>query len=131
MDSPSEITYSFKNCIELELIDCNCNNCIFMNRDIDKYKKWEIWHRSQAEKQYYQDKGKAICEAWSLFDKSESEIDERHAKGMLRVAMKMKFQFDKSCLIQYGKCEKLNKSISFLPNTCQIETQNCFKHRRS
>lgn len=32
--------------------------------------------------------------------------------------------------INYGFCNKLNKPVSFIPNTCQLETQQCFKHRR-
>lgn len=31
----------------------------------------------------------------------------------------------------YGFCNKLNKEVIFIPNTCQLETQNCFKHRRN
>jgi hypothetical protein len=32
--------------------------------------------------------------------------------------------------INYGDCSKLNKPVSFLPNTCQLETQECFKNRK-
>lgn len=30
----------------------------------------------------------------------------------------------------YGNCSKLKKELFFSPNTCQIETQDCFKHRK-
>jgi len=30
----------------------------------------------------------------------------------------------------YGNCTKLNKDVSFIPNTCQIHTQDCFEHRK-
>jgi hypothetical protein len=30
----------------------------------------------------------------------------------------------------YGTCTKFNKLVSFIPNTCQLETQSCFEHRR-
>lgn len=44
---------------------------------------------------------------------------------------KMKFQFDKKqAAINYGQCSKLNKSISFIPETCQLHTQECFEHRK-
>lgn len=33
--------------------------------------------------------------------------------------------------LHYGKCSKFNKEVSFIPNTCQIETQECFKHRKN
>lgn len=36
-----------------------------------------------------------------------------------------------TCRVQYGNCNKLNKPVGFIPNTCQIETQDCFKHRRN
>jgi hypothetical protein len=32
--------------------------------------------------------------------------------------------------IHYGDCSKLNKKVSFVPNVCQLETQDCFKHRK-
>ena len=33
--------------------------------------------------------------------------------------------------VNYGNCSKLNKPVSFIPNNCQIETQNCFEHRKN
>lgn len=30
----------------------------------------------------------------------------------------------------YGFCKKDDCSVSFIPNTCQIETQDCFIHRK-
>ena len=32
--------------------------------------------------------------------------------------------------LNFGYCEKFNKKVSFIPVTCQIETQECFKHRK-
>jgi hypothetical protein len=32
--------------------------------------------------------------------------------------------------INYGDCTKLNKPVSFIPNNCQLETQDCFEHRK-
>jgi hypothetical protein len=32
--------------------------------------------------------------------------------------------------LNFGNCSKLNKPVSFIPNTCQIETQKCFEHRK-
>lgn len=32
--------------------------------------------------------------------------------------------------INYGKCNKFDKDVSFIPNHCQLETQDCFVHRR-
>lgn len=33
--------------------------------------------------------------------------------------------------INYGQCQKFGKPVSFIPNVCQIETQNCFEHRKA
>ena len=32
--------------------------------------------------------------------------------------------------LQFGNCQKFDKPVSFIPNTCQLDTQGCFKHRR-
>ena len=46
-------------------------------------------------------------------------------------ANKMKFQFDKKEIaINYGSCEKFEKPVSFIPNTIQLDTQQCFKNRK-
>lgn len=70
--------------IELQKIDCNCNDCKFMERDFEKLEK---------HKQSYEGTG--------LMDK-----------------------------LAYGDCKKFNKPVSFIPGTYQIETQECFEHRR-
>mgnify|MGYP001562752296 CR=1 FL=1 len=70
---------------ELQKIDCNCNNCKFMERDFEKYKKHQ--------KSY---------EGTGLMDR-----------------------------LAFGNCSKFNKPVSFIPEICQIETQQCFEHRRS
>jgi hypothetical protein len=50
---------------------------------------------------------------------------------LLTEAEKMRFQFNRNeGSINYGHCDKLNKPVTFIPNTCQLETQECFKHRR-
>ena len=72
---------------ELQLIDCNCNDCIYMVRDLDKKKQW---------------------------DETELHKDQKNA----------------SHRIHYGNCTKINKPVSFIPNTCQLENQKCFKHRK-
>ena len=32
--------------------------------------------------------------------------------------------------INYGRCTKLNKDVSFIPNTCMPQNSECFKHRK-
>ena len=70
---------------ELQKIDCNCNDCIFMVRDAEKRKKFDHLYTNK------------LNASWR---------------------------------INYGYCKNLNKDVSFIPNICQLETQNCFKHRK-
>lgn len=32
--------------------------------------------------------------------------------------------------LQFGNCSKFNKPVSFIPNTCQSDTQGCFENRK-
>lgn len=77
-----------------------------MTRDFNTYKKWENWHKEQELK----------------------EFERKKKIGEIR--LDTQFQFNKSNLLQYGICEKFKKQVSFIPNVCQIETQDCFIHRR-
>lgn len=75
--------------VELQKIDCNCNDCKHLIRDIEKYKSFD---------HMYIEDGKVT-------NPSHRPL--------------------------YGKCGKLNKPIVFIANTCQLETQDCFEHRRT
>lgn len=116
--------------IELQKIDCNCNDCKFMDRDFQLYNKWLSWHKNLEEIEFIARKKKAIETAKKNLLEAKTEEDKRSELGNLRVAEKMKWQFDKTGRINYGNCTKLNKPVSFLPNICQLETQQCFEHRK-
>ena len=93
--------------VELQKIDCNCNDCKNMIRNLEKYKKSKQWHYD-LQLNYFN----------LIKEKTKDET--------------MRFEFDSSVvMIQYGKCTKFNKSVSFIPNICQINTQKCFVHRRN
>ena len=48
----------------------------------------------------------------------------------MKESVSMRFQFDKKeAMINYGRCQKLDKDVQFIPNMCQIDTQVCFEHR--
>ena len=32
--------------------------------------------------------------------------------------------------LNFGRCTKFDKSVTFIPETCQPETQQCFEHRK-
>lgn len=108
---------------ELQKIDCNCNDCAFMQRDFDTFKKWETWHKNIELQEFEKRKQKATQEA-------KSNPDPKQRDALLRVANNMKFSFEKSKLLQYGFCSKFNKQVSFIPLTCQLDTQDCFVHRK-
>lgn len=97
-----------------------------MIRDIEKFKKSLEKHHKWALDYFNIIKGKIIkaAEYW----KKKGKIDKY--KVLMTEANKMKFQFDKKeIVINYGSCTKLDKEVSFIPNTYQLETQDCFKHR--
>ncbi len=113
--------------VELQKIDCNCNDCIFMVRDLEKYKKSLELHHLWQLSYFNVIKNKLISRA--EYFKSKNKMD-KHESIMIEVG-KLKFQFDKSDVsINYGHCNKLDKEVSFIPNVCQLETQKCFKHRK-
>lgn len=62
---------------ELQKIDCNCNDCGYLERDLTR--------------------------------------------------------LPKKCApspINFGNCKKFDKEVSFIPATCQVDTQHCFIHRK-
>ncbi len=111
-----------------QLIDCNCNDCVFMTRDVARFKASQQTHLEWQQKEYEQRKKKLIQSALEFRRKNELE----KYNDILVQVDKMKFQFDKSeASIQFGQCDKFIKQVSFIPNHCQIETQQCFKHRKT
>ena len=70
--------------LDLQIIDCNCNDCIYLERDFER--------------------------------------TNRHKQSYIGTGL--------SDNLQYGHCKKKRVPISFIPNTCQLETQDCFVHRK-
>lgn len=99
----------------LQLIDCNCNNCGYMDRDFEAYKKWYDFHYNISKNDFEREKKRLL----------DSGIPE-----LIVETNKMKFQFEKRYLLNYGTCTKFEKKVSFIPDTCQLETQECFLHRK-
>ena len=112
---------------ELQKIDCNCNDCKFMVRNIQKFKEsQELHHKWQED--YFKSQQNALiksAEEW----KKKGEIEKY--EYLIKESKKKTFQFNKNeVVIQFGNCVKFNKDVSFIPNTCQLETQDCFTHRK-
>lgn len=124
--------------IELQKIDCNCNDCIYLVRDFDRFKKsvedhhrWQLDHFNKINEKKLE--AAADWERKANIPFLEFRKDEfLHKAQVLRNEVKnSRFQFNKSvCSINYGQCNKFNKPVSFLPNTIQLDTQTCFEHRR-
>lgn len=112
--------------IELQNIDCNCNNCLFLERDFKTQNFWAEYHKNIQLDDYFKRKSLKIDEVIA----QEKSLGKEQA-ALLNKALKYKFQFDKTGLINYGICNKYGKPISFIPNTCQIETQGCFVNRKT
>lgn len=73
-----KVQLSKESLYELQRLDCNCNECFFLERDLE-----------QATTQ----KGKASP-------------------------------------VYAGTCKKFEKEITFQPGICQLDTQQCFLHRK-
>ena len=91
---------------ELQKVDCNCNDCKFMVRDLDKYNESvALHHKWQLD--YFN----------AIKEKTKDET--------------MRFQFDRNeAMINYGWCQTFNQEVTFIPNVCQLDTQECFTHRK-
>jgi hypothetical protein len=98
-----------------------------MIRDSEKFNKsLEFHHKMQLE--HFEDaRERQVDNMIEWANKHEND----KAYTVYRQIDKMKFIFNKSvCLINYGRCSKLDKDVTFIPGICQIETQNCFEHRK-
>ncbi len=119
---------------ELQKIDCNCNDCGFMIRDLERFKKsqedhlmWQLNYFDTIKNNFL----KKALEYDHMFVVTKKEKYLRKAAGCRLEADKMKFVFDPSeAMINYGQCSKYKKDVSFIPNQCQLETQECFTHRK-
>ncbi len=120
----------------LQKLDCNCSDCKFMERDLPKFQqsledhhRWQLNYFNVLKNNLLKKADEYKDNAKKFPQKSEKWL--RKANGCIEEAGKMKFQFNKGeCLINYGNCTKFDKPVSFLPNTCQIDTQDCFQHRK-
>lgn len=99
-----------------------------MIRDVDRFKKsLDDHHRWQLD--YFNTIRDNLYKKAADWKRRGYPEKEEFVK---READKMKFQFDKKeATINYGNCTKFNKQVSFIPNTYQLDTQECFIHRRA
>jgi hypothetical protein len=87
---------------------------------LDKHHKWQLDYFNVI-------KGKLLKKASEWKVKGDLE---RH-DSLLKEAGEMRFVHDKSTSkINYGRCSKFDKDVSFIPNVCIPENKDCFLHRR-
>lgn len=114
--------------IGLQKIDCNCNDCWYMVRDIARFE-----YHKQLSKEYafiaFEAAKKRKIEAAKYWEERGEYVK---ATALVKESDKIKIEnYNPQQLIQYGTCHKFNKPVSFIPNVCQLDTQECFEHRRS
>lgn len=112
--------------IALQRIDCNCNDCIFMVRDFDRLKASAALRDSWQQATFDANRDSILRDA--------ADYDKRgfpdKAANMRKIASRMKYAFMNDSKIAYGSCTKFDRPVSFIPETLQLDTQECFKHRR-
>lgn len=112
----------------LQKLDCNCNDCAFLARNMDKFNESVEFHR-KLQLDYYNTLKQKLIERANYHKRRYYDLEKWDK--LLTEADNMKFQFNRSeAMISFGYCNKLNKDISFISNTCQIDTQQCFLHRK-
>lgn len=112
--------------IALEDIDANCNACKFMVRDLSRYNRSKTLHHLWQRQYFDLLNKKKIDKAVEWIKKDEWE----KALFLIEEVNNSKFAFNNDAHISYGFCSKFNKDVSFIPNTLQLDTQECFENRR-
>lgn len=99
-----------------------------MIRDMDKFQKSLTDHHRWQLDYFNTCRDNLIAKAKDWLIRLN---DQKKHDFIMKEVEKMKFQFDKStCAINYGHCSKLDKQVSFIPNTLQLDTQLCFVNRK-
>jgi len=80
---------------------------------------------------------KKVLDKESVYELQKIDCNCNDCKFMVRDFEKLKsfdylYEGRLNCgyRVNYGKCTKLNKPVTFIPNNCVIENQYCFEHRR-
>ncbi len=110
--------------IELQKIDCCCNDCKHLVRDVQQYTDTVENDKDSQIFFFRRKKARFIIKA-----RANKDLRKRAAALKLAVAMKHVY-FVQRAAINYGTCGKLNKLVTFIPNTFQLDTQYCFEHRK-
>lgn len=111
---------------ELQKIDCNCSDCGYLERSLSKRQK-------HVDKHYQWQKNGFDIKRIKLIESGEDRLrkgEKDKSKLIFKEVRKLDFFFDEGgCSLHFGKCLKFDKEVSFISNTCQLDTQDCFVHR--
>lgn len=121
-----ELHYKASMSKELQNIDCNCSDCGYLERSLSKRQKHVDFHYRMQKSHFDSKRIKLIESGEERLRKGQTD----KAKLIFKEARKLSFVFNEGeCSLHYGKCLKFDKQVSFISNTCQLDTQDCFIHR--
>ena len=108
-----------ESAIELQKIDCNCNDCKYLVRDLSRYKLSQIFHADLQKQEFDRNRNTELFIGYTSKD-----------NAIINKVLKQKFMPGKP-IVSFGYCKKFDfKQVSFIPGTNQLETQECFEHRK-
>jgi hypothetical protein len=98
-----------------------------MIRDNNRLKDSKELHRKWAESSWKRRREKVLSAAKDAKERGNTSSYEE----LMKEYKSLKPDYSYTSKILYGTCEPVNEEISFIPNTCQLHTQDCFQHRRT
>ena len=113
--------------IGLQELDCNCNDCIFMIRNQERLKESQALHKKWSDDSWKRKRESIKKKA----DSAKQKGNEDSCKSLMKEYRALKPDYSIRSTIQYGTCEPVGDDLSFIPNTIQVDTQDCFQHRRT
>lgn len=117
---PKQKGLSTESAIELQKFDCNCSDCKHLLRNNYRKQIEDEWRRKLDFEEWNKQREADLFVALTLLDKT-----------MLYEITNRRF-LPRKPQMAFGYCKLFElKEISFLPGVLQLETQQCFEHRRN
>jgi hypothetical protein len=116
-----------------QCLDCNCNDCSFLIRDTKKLNKVKEDSYKEEIKIIETQKEKLLKSAFQKINsgkEKEASLIYRERHKIDNKKNNLNVNTTHKDLQLYGLCILKNKEISFIPNTIQLNTQECFIHRK-
>lgn len=123
--------------IGFQKLNCNCNDCLFMQRDLKETNLWRGWHEHFDYMEYLKARHQLAYQLSMMDIAAKEEGRPLPRKTVIHLEKKYRkfpFQFNSKGLINYAVCTsekgKHNQKVTFLSNHFQLDTQHCFVHRK-